>query len=43
MGTLHENLCTCRIMSQQTLLRMRTVSDKSCKNTHTHTHKFYSQ
>jgi len=35
MGTSHENLCTCRIISQQILLRMRTVSEKRCKNTHT--------
>jgi len=37
MGTLHENLCAFLIMSRSVRLRMRNVSDKSCResrNTH---------
>jgi hypothetical protein len=30
-GTLHEDLCTFVIVSRRILLRMRNVSDKSCR------------
>ena len=30
-GTLHEDLCTFLILSRSVLLRMRNVSDKSCR------------
>jgi hypothetical protein len=36
-GTLHEDQCTCVIISRSVLLRMRNVSDKSCReNRNTH-------
>jgi len=35
MGTLHENLCTFATVPRSVLLRMRNVSDKSCKLTYT--------
>jgi hypothetical protein len=36
-GTLNEDLCICMIISRSVLLRMRNVSDKSCKeNQNTH-------
>jgi hypothetical protein len=31
MGTLHEYLCTFMIISPSILLRIRNVSDKSCR------------
>jgi len=37
MGTSHEGLCTFMIISRSVLLRMRNVSDKSCReNQNTH-------
>jgi hypothetical protein len=30
-STLHEDLCTCVIVSRWILVRMRNVSDKSCR------------
>jgi len=42
-GTLHEELCTFMIISRRILLRMRNVSDKSCRenrNTHFIFHNF---
>jgi len=36
-GTLHEDLCTFMITSRSFLLRIKTVSDKSCRgNPNTH-------
>jgi len=39
-GTLNEDLCTFMIMSRSLLLRMRNISDKSCKDNE---NTFYAQ
>jgi hypothetical protein len=46
MGTLHEDLCTFMMISHWILLRMRNVSDRSCrqnKNRHCQFNKFFSE
>jgi len=40
-GTIHEDLCTFFIISRPVLLRMRNVSDKSCRETQ-NTHFMFS-
>jgi hypothetical protein len=44
MGTLHEDICTFMMTSHSVLLRMRDVSDKSCRenqNTHLMLNNFF--
>jgi hypothetical protein len=36
MGTLQEDLCTFMIASPRILLRMKSCSDKSCRENQTH-------
>jgi hypothetical protein len=46
MGTLHDDLCTFMIISHWILLKMRNISDKSCRenqNTHLLFTNFFSE
>jgi hypothetical protein len=42
MGTLHEDLCTFMIIPHVSLLRIRNISDKSCRESHFIFSKFFS-
>jgi hypothetical protein len=41
-GNLHEDICTFIIISVRSLLRMRNVSDKSCKENQNTNFTFYN-
>jgi len=42
MDTLDDNVCRCKIISRSVLLRMRNVSDKSCRENKTTQFMFHN-